>query len=190
MGVFKEEAHIFEQVQRNQRRIFKDAADIGYPYRSIAPVVPIAEAIQAIIRSQALDKKFPNEKPLVRSRETWGTPGQDGVKVVIRIGWEIDAGQECGTEYTISVNNLGTRYAKSPNFLCHGSDAFMSIDSKPYTEPVKLTKEQYTCPRCHKQIQLADYIGGVCSKCDAQGWWVDPAGGLHHGEDNPAKMYE
>jgi hypothetical protein len=136
MGVFKEEAHIFEQVAKGQRRIFNDACDYGYPYKTSAPSPEIVRVIEAIKMFQTLDKKFPDEKLMVRKRETWKiNDTEGGVTVVIRIGWEIDNGQEHGSQYTISVNHLGTRYARSPNFLCHGSDAFMSVDVESYSEP-------------------------------------------------------
>lgn len=31
----------------------------------------------------------------------------------------------------------------------------------------------------------------ICKDCENEGYWIDPAGGLHHpNEDDPAKMYE
>ena len=33
--------------------------------------------------------------------------------------------------------------------------------------------------------------GRICEKCTGEGWWFDPAGGLHDpNEDDPGKMYE
>lgn len=47
----------------------------------------------------------------------------------------------------------------------------------------------YNCPACN---QPTSYQGaGVCLRCEEQGVWIDPAGGLHSGdEDDPAAMYE
>ena len=188
MGVFKEEAYCFEQVAKVQRRIFKDAADYGYPYKTNQPTDSIVNLIDAVNEFRTIDdKKSPDEKHFVRSRETW----KDGVKVVIRIGWEIDEGFECGTQYTISFNFLGNRYAKSPNFLCHGCNAYISVDTVPYREPHKPKPETFECPRCHTHYTKAKFVDGVCYLCETAGWWIDPAGGLHQGnETDPAEMYK
>lgn len=32
---------------------------------------------------------------------------------------------------------------------------------------------------------------GVCETCEENGYWIDPAGGVHQGDDeDPAAMYE
>lgn len=41
-------------------------------------------------------------------------------------------------------------------------------------------------------IQSSEFVGDyICDICENQGWWLDPAGGLHNSnEDDPAIMYE
>jgi len=53
----------------------------------------------------------------------------------------------------------------------------------------------YKCGACGKETT---FIMGVCESCDEQGVWLDPAGGVHYGGDDPdvyddydpASMYE
>jgi hypothetical protein len=125
MGVFKEHAHAFEAVAQKQRCIFKDAADYGCPYNTNNPPEDIALLIAFVNDLKGTS--------LQRTREEW----TGGVKTTIRIGWEIDEGMECGTQYIISYNFLGKRYANSSNFLCHGCNAFISVDISSYRESVK-----------------------------------------------------
>lgn len=123
MGVFKEHAHAFEDVAKKQSRIFNDACDYGYAYNTNN----VPEDIKLLIHY--VDDLKGSE--LLRSREEW----DHGVTVVIRIGWEIDEGDECGTQYTISFNYFGWRYEKSPDFLHKGCNAYISVDVESYREP-------------------------------------------------------
>lgn len=58
------------------------------------------------------------------------------------------------------------------------------------------TKKHYTCPAC--QSSTTNLSGsGVCNECEEFGFWMDPAGGLHHDNpddpndyEDPAAMYE
>lgn len=130
MGVFKEEAYTFDIVARSQRAIFSDACDIGYPYNKDKEYPMVQDLMTSINTFKELDKKYPDEKKFIRSRTTW----KNGVTIVIRIGWEIDEGMECGTEYTISYCFIG-EMKKKPYLLDQNCNAFISVDSKPYREP-------------------------------------------------------
>lgn len=47
----------------------------------------------------------------------------------------------------------------------------------------------HICPIC--EDLTTDINGsGTCNECEQQGFWVDPAGGTHYGDDDPAAMYE
>jgi|WetSurSiteA1Bulk_404760.scaffolds.fasta_scaffold03388_7 hypothetical protein len=50
--------------------------------------------------------------------------------------------------------------------------------------------EKTQCPTCGRMT--SDKNGsGVCNDCDSSNVWIDPAGGVHYGnEEDPAKMYE
>jgi hypothetical protein len=55
----------------------------------------------------------------------------------------------------------------------------------------KMEEEKFPCGTCHKMITANEFIGGVCKSCDEAGFWIDPVGGVHHGnEEDPAAMYE
>lgn len=126
MGIFKEEASTFEKIERNQTRIYNDAADYGYPYNTSNPPLDVSIVIDAIKVFQKLDKQFPNEKNLVRNRQTW----KGGVSVDVIIFWEKDEGYDIGTKYTISFSKTGNEYSK----LDKDSNAFISIDIERYSE--------------------------------------------------------
>ena len=131
MGVFKEEAWTFEEVARKQQRIFADACDYGLPYNTGNPPAEILMLIESVKQFQELDKKYPDEKKFIRHRQTW----EGGVEVTIRIGWEIDEGMECGTEYVISYCFIAKRYEKDPCYLHKGCDAYISVYAEAYREP-------------------------------------------------------
>ena len=131
MGVFKEEADTFETVAKKQVRIYNDAADFGYPYNISDLPSDIEALLLSVKRFKELDIKFPDEKKMIRKRETW----DGGVSVVIRIGWEIEPGIgvnkiEHGTQYTISFN----RSPKHTSLINKECDAFISVDYKSYSE--------------------------------------------------------
>jgi len=49
----------------------------------------------------------------------------------------------------------------------------------------------FICPACKREIPLSSgCFEGCCSDCNNEGYWVDPAGILHEGEDEPWRMYE
>jgi hypothetical protein len=128
MGVFKEEAVTFETVAKKQTRIYKDAADYGYPYNTANPPSEITAVIESIKSLQKLDKQFPEEKNLVRNRKKW----KDGVSVDVIIFWEEDEGYYCGTKYSISFNRLSPSHTLIPE----SCDAMISVDIKRYKEKV------------------------------------------------------
>ena len=133
MGVFKEEAHTFETVSKKQVRIYNDAADFGFPYNISDLPQDIERLLLSVKTFKELDIKFPDEKKMIRKRETWN----GGVSGVIRIGWEIEPGVgvnkiEHGTEYTISFN----RTPKHPSLLNKEYDAFISVNYEGYSEIV------------------------------------------------------
>jgi len=61
-----------------------------------------------------------------------------------------------------------------------------------------MESEKFNCPVCDKKVTTKEFVGGVCEKCDEEGFWMDPAGGIHYSDPNgdpedfedPAKMYE
>jgi hypothetical protein len=122
MGLFKEHAYAFEQVQKLQQQIYNDACDFGRPYSTKNVPADVKMAIEMI--------KDLKREPFLVKREEWN----GGVSVVLRIGWEIDGGMENGTEYSISVIQHGGRHASLFDKSC---DAYMSVDSKPYSIPFK-----------------------------------------------------
>ena len=124
MGVFKEHAHTFEAVERNQTPIFNDSADFGYSYNSKNIPQPIKDLIHFVNDLKG--------SSLIVDRETWGEGNNTGVSVKIQIGWEIDEGMECGTEYNISFNRLKPNH---PSLLQKGNDAFISVNSGSYRKP-------------------------------------------------------
>jgi len=59
---------------------------------------------------------------------------------------------------------------------------------------LEVTIKVYDCPVCNRKTTAK---WGVCDSCEDEGYWIDPAGGLHHDEgtaadefEDPAKMYE
>jgi len=126
MGVFKEEAHIFENIAKKQKRIFNDAADYGYPYNTKNPPQEVTDVFDTISQLTKMDKEFPGEKPFVRNREAW----EGGVSVDVIIFWEEDEGYLWGTKYHISFNRTGTHSSK----IDKDSNAFISVDVERYKE--------------------------------------------------------
>ena len=126
MGVFKEEAHAFKQVAKKQAQIYTDAADNGYPYNTTNPPSEITAVINIIKDLQQSDKRFPDEKNLVRNRQEWDR----GVSVDVIIFWERDQGYDLGTKYSISFNNTGREFSK----IDKESNAFISVDVERYSE--------------------------------------------------------
>ena len=130
MGVFKEEARTFEDIAKKQTRIYNDAADYGYPYNTSNPPSEVTAVFAAIKSLTSLDKKFPEEKNLVRNRETWGDKKSGGVSVDVVIFWERDEGYDMGTKYSISFNRTGKEYSKLDKTL----NAFISVNVERYSE--------------------------------------------------------
>ena len=46
------------------------------------------------------------------------------------------------------------------------------------------------CPACGQMAPLESFVEGVCVVCNAQGYWMDPAGTLQQGDDEPWRAYE
>ena len=124
MGVFKEHAHAFEAVERNQTGIYNDSADFGFPYNSKNIPQPIKDLIYFVNDLKG--------SSLIVNRETWGENNNAGVSVKIQIGWEIDEGMECGTEYNITFNRMKPNH---PSLLQKGNDSFISVNSGSYRKP-------------------------------------------------------
>ena len=79
MGVFKEEASVFENIAKKQTRIYNDAADYGYPYNTKQVPSEVTAVFQTIGQLKKMDAQFPDEKELVRNRESWGNEKNGGV---------------------------------------------------------------------------------------------------------------
>jgi hypothetical protein len=129
MGVFKEEAYTFETIEKIQSQIYNDAADIGVIYDKNNVPNNIKAVFDSIKYLKSLDKKFPKEISLIRKRETW----KNGVEVTVRIAWEIDAGMDYGTEYTISYNVINPNH---PSLIKKGN-AMITVESRRYKELTK-----------------------------------------------------
>jgi len=133
MGVFKEEAHIFETVAKYQDRIYNDAADYGFPYDTNN----VPKNVQAVFDIIAEFKEIDNQggrkvKKFINNRQTWGEGKTKGVSVDVIIYWEENEGYLHGTKCSISFNNTAGHYTKfKPD-----CDAFISIYVEPYKEKV------------------------------------------------------
>ena len=209
MGVFKEEAHCLEQVQKLSKQIYSDATDHGYPYKKDDPD-SIARAAIAAIKGL---------KDLVVSRHEWGDKGSPGrgSQVVIEIAWEMDGNIECGTEYTVSYSydsSIGKMdgYGINRHPDC---DSFLSVETKRYRqerapEPTTpgswmyygeklgwVDENKYAVDdtdKLHPKPQSKgdwQWYPGLSAWINDDVNWVDPAGGIHdYDEEDPAKMYE
>jgi hypothetical protein len=53
--------------------------------------------------------------------------------------------------------------------------------------------QKFKCPNCGKEIEISESSEGVCLSCNIEGFWVDPAGGVHNDDGDegydPAAMY-
>jgi hypothetical protein len=126
MGVFKEEAHTFENVAKKQTRIYNDAADYGYPYNTKKPTQDIKDLMRSIKTFKELDAQYPGEEKFIRNREEW----DDGVSVDVIIFWEEDEGYLCGTKYHI----LFQKTENHPSKIDKEYNAFISVDAERYKE--------------------------------------------------------
>jgi hypothetical protein len=130
MGVFKEEAYAFETISKKSKRIYNDSADFGFPYNTQDPPAEVISVIDAINSMKESDAQYPEEKNLVRNRETWGDKKSGGVSVDVVIFWEREDGYDIGTKYHISFNKSGNSSSKIQKEF----DAFLSVDVEPYSE--------------------------------------------------------
>ena len=126
MGVFKEHAHAFEEIARNQKAIYNDAADFGFPYNTKSVPKPIYDLINFVNDLKGTS--------LMVNRKEWGDNKNGGVNTKIQIGWEIDEDMECGTEYNISFCKMNPNH---PSLLEKGNNAFISVEIKPYRKPAR-----------------------------------------------------
>jgi len=55
------------------------------------------------------------------------------------------------------------------------------------------TCKLFRCEKCSKEIsedEMSENLG-FCDKCDAEGYWLDPVGGIHSADEtDSAAMYE
>jgi hypothetical protein len=122
MGVFKEEARTFEEIENRSKQIFNDACDYGFAYNSNRVPKCVNELVNAIsgLKNSSLCKKY--EKT------------ENYTNVVIEIAWEIDEGMECGTRYTIFAHKLKPN---DPSLIEKGNNVYVSVDSESYRKPYK-----------------------------------------------------
>ena len=123
MGVFKEEGGTFEEVEKRQVRIFNDSADFGYPYSTVTPDLKISNLIKLVNELKKLGREYPEEKQLIRNRQTWNN--DNGVSLDVVIFWERDGENYIGTKYSICFNRIDSNH---PRNLHPGCDAFISVD--------------------------------------------------------------
>jgi len=130
MGVFKEEASVFENIAKKQTRIFNDAADYGYPYNTKKVPTEVTAVFQTLADFKKMDAQFPDEKKFIRNRETWGNEKNGGVSVDVIIFWEQDEGYDMGTKYSISFNKI----SPTPSLIDKSANAFISVYIERYSE--------------------------------------------------------
>ena len=130
MGVFKEEASVFENIAKKQTRIFNDAADYGYPYNTKEVPSEVTDVFDTLGQLKKVDAEFSGERDLVRNRETWGDHKNGGVSVDVIIFWEKDEGYYMGTKYSISFNKI----SPTPSLIDKSANAFISVNIERYSE--------------------------------------------------------
>jgi len=57
----------------------------------------------------------------------------------------------------------------------------------------EVEKKVHKCENCGTIISKEEKSKnfGLCNFCEEEGFWIDPAGGVHSGDDSdPASMYE
>ncbi len=129
--MFKEAIHSFERIQCQQTLIYEGLGKYGYPFEKDDPPYIISNLISSVQELKKLDSETDRHSPkLVRSRNVH----PNGVTVIIRIIHETDGCRYIGTEYNISFNRINT---KSPINLHKYCDAFITVNSKTFTEKLK-----------------------------------------------------
>ena len=53
-----------------------------------------------------------------------------------------------------------------------------------------MSDKLFQCPRCKRRILRCIVIEGVCPACEKEGYWMDPAGTLQRGEEEPWREHE
>ena len=125
MGVFKEHARAFEAVAKLQNRIWDDACDYGFAYDTARPP-QIVEDLLHYVRDL---------KGTSLQRNRVANPLTGRVEITFRIGWEIDEGMECGTQYTITSQSINR--PKEPSLIKKGCNSFITVEIENYREPYK-----------------------------------------------------
>lgn len=117
MGVYKEEAYVFEDIARRQKRIYPDACDVGVRINS--PKDPLALSVKDALKGL---------EGLKQKRTSWGEPTDScrGVEVTVRIPWEMEDGFYFGTEYRIAYHQDKSR---NIYFISVDTDSFRSKES-------------------------------------------------------------
>lgn len=66
---------------------------------------------------------------------------------------------------------------------------FYPFNDNPYAD-FAMDLGYFECPVCGQPTRV--HSGdGVCPECEEEGFWMDPLGGVHHGnESDPAEMYK
>ena len=124
MGVFKEHAHAFETVARHQDQIWNDSCDYGYAYNTANPPQEIKDLLFFVkdLKGTSLQRKYSSY------------PEIGHVSATFRIGWEIDEGMECGTQYRVSFQKITSNRF---NLRQPDADAFITVDIESYREPYR-----------------------------------------------------
>ena len=128
MGLYKEQAAVFEKVERLQRQVWPDAADVG-----------IVVSVKSDPAVKAVKTAIFEIKDLVQKRETWGDNVFGGVTVDIFIPWEEDDGCFIGTKYHITYNfdSRAPRNKRAKNFITVWSES-ASQRKSPWDTAVKV----------------------------------------------------
>lgn len=111
--------------------------------------------------------------------------------------------QDFYTRYTTDIakkaeDRFKTTYGNTDEIFKNLKESFDDFDTQitpeefPENKTLNIEEEEDRCPVCHKHItrETSD-ISGICNSCSDEGWWMDPAGGVHSpDDDDPAAMYE
>lgn len=76
---------------------------------------------------------------------------------------------------------------------------FKTYNESTSPDPVDASEEvmhEVKCKGCSRMFSVSEHNDSyLCDECDSEGFWIDPAGGLHSPDEeddleDPAAMYE
>ena len=117
MGLYKEEASVFDNIEHNQYQIWDDACDTG---------VLVTGKDDPIVLE--LFRNIKNLKELIQNRVTYGDKKFGGVTVDILIPWEKEGNQYSCTKYSISYHYDAATHSRAKTFVNVYSDRVIASD--------------------------------------------------------------